>query len=195
MINNLIKKDQHQLGLELERRKTMLRLDAEEHQLIEKLYQLKPRQTEINSAKIIWKAVNEQQNIIHEIAIFTKWLQVHALESSYSLHGLELPNIYHTFISLSFQTPTSSAQYIAEQTIIQTQEIVENYTKIVHNEKNRLQLTKSHHKNPELLDQIIHAILQRENNLLQQPAYELQGKTYNLFSHSPITQMDIRLNI
>ncbi|CAF1524933.1 unnamed protein product, partial [Rotaria sordida] len=35
MINNLINKDQNQLRLELERRKTMLRLDAEEHRPVE----------------------------------------------------------------------------------------------------------------------------------------------------------------
>ncbi|CAF4031632.1 unnamed protein product, partial [Rotaria sordida] len=37
MINNLINKDQNQLRLELERRKTMLRLDAEEHRPVENI--------------------------------------------------------------------------------------------------------------------------------------------------------------
>ncbi|CAF4332929.1 unnamed protein product, partial [Rotaria sordida] len=46
LINNLINQDQHQLRLEFERRKTMLRLNAEEHRLVEKFYELKPRQTE-----------------------------------------------------------------------------------------------------------------------------------------------------
>ncbi|CAF4700177.1 unnamed protein product, partial [Rotaria sp. Silwood2] len=46
MINNLIHKDQYQLRLELDRRKTMLRLDAEEHKLVDHFYNLKPRQTE-----------------------------------------------------------------------------------------------------------------------------------------------------
>ncbi|CAF4942643.1 unnamed protein product, partial [Rotaria sp. Silwood1] len=116
MINNLINKDQYELRLELERRKTMLRLDAEEHQLVEKFYQLKPRQTEITSAKIIWKANNEQQNIKHEIDIFKKCLEVHAQESSYTLQGIELPTIYHIFISLSFQEQISTVKDIAEKT-------------------------------------------------------------------------------
>ncbi|CAF5098693.1 unnamed protein product [Rotaria sp. Silwood1] len=51
IINNLIKRNQHQLGLELERRKTMLRLDAEEHQLIENFYELKPTQTKVSTLK------------------------------------------------------------------------------------------------------------------------------------------------
>ncbi|CAF4769722.1 unnamed protein product, partial [Rotaria sp. Silwood2] len=136
IINNLIKKDQHQLGLEIERRKTMLRLDAEEHRLFENFCELKLRQTEINSAKIIWKAKNEQQNIMDEIVIFKKWLEVHAQESSYSLQSIQLPNIYHTFISLSFQEQASSAEHIAEQTITKAKEIVQHRTKIATIEKN-----------------------------------------------------------
>ncbi|CAF3878548.1 unnamed protein product [Rotaria sp. Silwood1] len=48
VINNLIHKDQHQLRLELDRRKTMPRLDAEEHKLVDQFYTLKPRQTEVS---------------------------------------------------------------------------------------------------------------------------------------------------
>ncbi|CAF1543441.1 unnamed protein product [Rotaria sordida] len=146
LINNLINQDQHQLRLELERRKTMLRLNAEEHRLVEKFYELKPRQTEINSAKIIWKAINEQQNIIHEIAIFKKWLEVHAQESSYTLNGIQLPNTYHIFITLSFEEQTSSVKYIAEQTIAKAEEIVEHYSKIAKSEQNKLQSTIVHFK-------------------------------------------------
>ncbi|CAF1379440.1 unnamed protein product [Rotaria sordida] len=190
LINNLINQDQHQLRLELERRKTMLRLNVEEHRLVEKFYELKQRQTEINSAKIIWKAINEQQNIIHEIAIFKKWLEVHAQESSYTLNGIQLPNIYHIFITLSFEGQTSSVKHITEQTIAKAEEIVEHYSKIAKSEQNKLQSTKSHHKNPDLLEQIIHTILQRENNLEQRRAYELQGKITNIFNYKRNTQMD-----
>ncbi|CAF3828787.1 unnamed protein product [Rotaria sp. Silwood1] len=163
MIHNLIEKDQYQLRLELERRKTMLRLDAEEHRLIETFYELKPRQTEIKSAKIIWKAIHEQQNIIDEIAIFKKWLEVHTQASSYTLQDVQLPKINHIFISLSFQRPTSSAEHVAEQTIANAEQIVQYYNKIINNEKNKLQCTRSHHKNIQQLDQIIKIISQREH--------------------------------
>ncbi|CAF3824497.1 unnamed protein product [Rotaria sp. Silwood1] len=163
MIHNLIEKDQYQLRLELERRKTMLRLDALEHRLIETFYELKPRQTEIKSAKLIWKAMNEQQNIIDEIAIFKKWLEVHTQASSYTLQDVQLPKINHIFISLSFQRPTSSAEHVAEQTIANAEQIVQYYNKIINNEKNKLQCTRSHHKNIQQLDQIIKIISQREH--------------------------------
>ncbi|CAF4005510.1 unnamed protein product [Rotaria sordida] len=174
MINNLINKDQNQLRLELERRKTMLRLDAEEHRPVEKFYVLKPRQTEINSAKIIWKAINERENIIHEIAIFKKWLAVHAQESTYSLHILP-------------------AEHIAEQTITKAEEIVQHYTKIATIEKNKLQSTKSHHKNADLLEPIIHAIFQRVNNMQQRRENELQAILTNIFKLTPVQHINYQI--
>lgn len=47
-INNLIHKDQKQLYIELQRRRTMLQFDAKEHQLVQEFYQLNPRQTEVS---------------------------------------------------------------------------------------------------------------------------------------------------
>ncbi|CAF4098144.1 unnamed protein product, partial [Rotaria sordida] len=195
MINNLINKDQYELRFELDRRKTMLRLDAEEHKLVEQFYQLKPRQTEINSAKIIWNAINEQHNIIDEMVIFKKWLEVHTQASSFSLQHIQLPNIYHIVTSLFFQGQTSSPEHIAEQTIAKAEQMVQYYNKIINNEKNKLQSTRSHHKNVELLDQTINVIRQREHNMKQRHDYELRGKLANIFNQTTLTQMDIQLNI
>ncbi|CAF3743000.1 unnamed protein product [Rotaria sp. Silwood1] len=195
MIHNSIEKDQYQLRLELERRKTMLRLDAEEHRLIETFYELKPRQTEIKSAKIIWKAIHEQQNIIDEIAIFKKWLELHTQASSYTLQDVQLPKINHIFVSLSFQGPTSSAEHVAEQTIAKAEQMVQHYNKIINNEKNKLQCTRSHHKNVQLLDQIINIISQREHNMKQHRDYELLGKIANIFNQTTLTKMGIQVNM
>ena len=73
MINNLINKDQYELRFELDRRKTMLRLDAEEHKLVEQFYQLKPRQTEVS----IQRAYIYLQNVL----IFIDQLSKNYLES------------------------------------------------------------------------------------------------------------------
>ncbi|CAF4771192.1 unnamed protein product, partial [Rotaria sp. Silwood2] len=176
IINNLIQNDQYELQLELNRRKTMLQLDAEEHKLVEHFYRMKPRQTEIKSAKVIFKAINEQQNIIHEIAIFKKWLQLHIQEPSYTLQDVQLSKIYHIFISFSFQYQISAAEHLAEQTILKAEELVESYSKIINNEKNKLQCTRPQHKNAQQLDQIINIINQREQNLKQRRDSELLGK-------------------
>jgi hypothetical protein len=45
VINNLIYQDQYPLRIELERRRHMLQFDAKEHQLVNDLYQLKPRKS------------------------------------------------------------------------------------------------------------------------------------------------------
>ncbi|CAF0947408.1 unnamed protein product [Rotaria sordida] len=134
MINNLIDKDQNQLRLELERRKTMLRLDAEEHRPVEKFYVLKPRQTKV------------------------------------------LP-----------------AEHIAEQTITKAEEIVQHYTKIATIEKNKLQSTKSHHKNADLLEPIIHAIFQRVNNMQQRRENELQAILTNIFKLTPVQHINYQI--
>ncbi|CAF2845112.1 unnamed protein product [Rotaria sp. Silwood2] len=157
--------DQYQLRLELDKRKKMLRLDAEEHRLIENFYALKPRQTERKSAKIIWKAIHEQQNIIDEIAIFKKWLEVHAQASSYTLQDVQLSKINHIFISLCFQGATSSTEHVAEQTIAKAEQMGQYYSKIINNEKNKLLSTRSYHKNIQQSDEIINIISQREHNM------------------------------
>jgi hypothetical protein len=48
VINNLIYQDQYPLRIELERRRHMLLFDAKEHQLVNDLYQLKPRKSEVS---------------------------------------------------------------------------------------------------------------------------------------------------
>ncbi|CAF1468179.1 unnamed protein product [Rotaria sordida] len=121
MINDLINKDQYELRLELERRKTMLRLDAEEHKIVEEFCKFKRRQTEVT--KIMWKAINEQNNISDAIVICKKWLEVHAQASSYTLEDVQLPKINHIFISLFFQGQTSSAEHITEQTIAKSEQM------------------------------------------------------------------------
>ena len=47
IIHQLIDKDQYQLRVELERRRTMLHFDAKEHQLVNDFYKSKPRKSEV----------------------------------------------------------------------------------------------------------------------------------------------------
>ncbi|CAF3160897.1 unnamed protein product [Rotaria sp. Silwood2] len=167
VINSLIHKDQHQLRLELDRRKTILRLDAEEHKLVDHFYTLNPRQTEINSAKIIWKALHDQQAILHETIIFKKSAQLNTHRSSCTQQDIQLPNINRIFTSFALHNEPSSTEHITQKTIVTAEEIAQNYTKIATAEKNKLLSTKTNHKNVQLLDQIITAIHTRENNMKQ----------------------------
>jgi hypothetical protein len=47
ILDDFIDKDHYFLRIELERRRQILKLDAQDHQLIETFYQLKPRKTEV----------------------------------------------------------------------------------------------------------------------------------------------------
>ncbi|CAF3414908.1 unnamed protein product, partial [Rotaria sp. Silwood2] len=195
MINSLIHKDQHQLRLELDRRKTMLRLDAEEHKLVDHFYTLKPRQTEINSAKIIWKAIHDQQTILHEIAIFKKWVPLHTPVSSCTFQDIQLPNINRIFTSLAFHYQTLSTEQMAQQTIVRAEDIAQHYTNIATAEKNKLLSTRTNHKNVQLLDQIITTIIIRENNMRQRGVCELQRKLTMIFNENTVEPTDDKLNI
>ncbi|CAF2717496.1 unnamed protein product [Rotaria sp. Silwood2] len=194
IINDLVSEDQHQLHAELERRKIMLRLEAEEHRLIENFYGLKPKQTEISSAKVIWKAIHEQQNIINEMTLFKKWHELHDQESSYTPQGVQLPTINHIFTVLSFQRQTFTAEEIAQQTFKKVEEFAKHYSVIANMEQTKLQSTKLNHRNSALLEQIIHVINERENNLITRLAYELEEKINRLLSHTPIKQTHAQHN-
>ncbi|CAF1417625.1 unnamed protein product [Rotaria sp. Silwood1] len=186
MINNLINNYQSQLRHELDRRKTMLRLDAEEHKLVDIFYNLKPRQTEIHSAKIKWKAIHEQQGILHEIAIFQKWLQLHRPASSCTVPDIPLPTINRIFTLLVINENPSSTEHMAKETIARAETVAKQYANIAAAEKTKLQLTSTNRKNVQLLDQIIIAIFRRENNMQQRGTYQLKRKVEIIFNQTQL---------
>ncbi|CAF3265723.1 unnamed protein product [Rotaria sp. Silwood2] len=49
LVTDIVHQDQFHLRIELERRRTMLKFDAKDHQLVHVFYQLKLRQTEVRS--------------------------------------------------------------------------------------------------------------------------------------------------
>ncbi|CAF2033761.1 unnamed protein product [Rotaria magnacalcarata] len=74
IITDFMHTSQYQLRIDFERRKRILKFDAKDHQLVEAFYRLKPRQTEINATRIIWKAINHEHCIRSEIAAFKQWI-------------------------------------------------------------------------------------------------------------------------
>ena len=48
ILNNFIEKDQSRLRIELKRRRIILKLDAQEHQLVQAFYNLNPRKSEVS---------------------------------------------------------------------------------------------------------------------------------------------------
>ncbi|CAF4921507.1 unnamed protein product [Rotaria sp. Silwood1] len=81
ILNSLLDKHQHELRSEFERRQKMLEIDAQDHQLVEQFYQIKLRKTEIQLAKLLWKATQDEQQLRYEIVKFQQWLSKDAADT------------------------------------------------------------------------------------------------------------------
>ncbi|CAF3054034.1 unnamed protein product [Rotaria sp. Silwood2] len=157
IITYLIHKDQYQLSIELERRRGTLKFDAKDHQLVQAFYQLKPRKTEIHSAKMIWKTIHEEQKLQYEIAMFKEWLSLKTTLTNCTLQDLALIKINEIFTQLVFNKqlqPTnhlsmndhnnqinSPNQYIHDlsaDTLSKAEKLAQNYTQKVIDEKTKL---------------------------------------------------------
>ena len=133
MIADLVDKNNYPLRVELERRREMLRYDAQDHRSIQAFYDLGPNQTEvrvipcsleiertkktryfqIQAAKFIWKATHDEQALRYEIEMFKHWLQFKSLNSTTSrpiphIQFLKIKNILTKLILDQKQsTPTN----------------------------------------------------------------------------------------
>ncbi|CAF1336678.1 unnamed protein product [Adineta steineri] len=203
IINDFLHTDQYELRMELERRRAMLKFDARDHQLVHTFYNLKPRQTEIHSAKIIWKAVQDEQALKYEIALFKTWLSSSKSSSSLTLctfQDLPLTKINDIFTHLVFDKQLSSAtnhqtnsidQFIEDiimKTISTAETIAENYVEKVNNEKQKLSNNQEKFKKPPTVDSVITAIENRQLNMIQRAQYNIEQILKTIFQENIITK-------
>ncbi|CAF1588554.1 unnamed protein product, partial [Adineta steineri] len=166
IINDFLYRDQYELH----------------QQLVHTFYNLKPRQTEIHSAKTIWKAVQDEQALKYEIALFKTWLSSSKSSSSLTLctfQDLALTKINDIFIHLIFDKELPAAtnhqansidQFIEDivmKTISTAETIVENYVQKVNNEKQKVLNNQEKFKKPPTVDSVITAIENRQLNMIQ----------------------------
>ncbi|CAF1511861.1 unnamed protein product [Rotaria sordida] len=186
---DLVNKDQYQLRVELERRKHMLKFDAKDHHLVETFYQLKPRQTEIHSAKVIWKAIHDQQVLQYEIAMFKNWFLSTSRSTSCTFQDLQLTKINDIFshiildkklsstTSLTKHENNSIANFIEDsiqQTIITAVEIVQSYEQKVPSKQDKFQ-------KPPSITSIINAIENHQMNMVQRAQYNITQQLKVIF--------------
>ncbi|CAF1427977.1 unnamed protein product [Adineta steineri] len=203
IINDFLYTDQYELRMELERRRAMLKFDARDHQLVHTFYNLKPRQTEIHSAKTIWKAVQDEQALKYEIALFKTWLSSSKSSSSLTLctfQDLALTKINDIFTHLIFDKQLSSAtnhqtnsidQFIEDiimKTISTAETIVENYVQKVNNEKQKVLNNQEKFKKPPTVDSVITAIENRQLNMIQRAQYNVEQILKTIFQENNITK-------
>ncbi|CAF3564401.1 unnamed protein product [Rotaria socialis] len=189
IINNFIHKDQYQLRVELQRRRTMLQFDAKEHRLVHDFYQLKPRQTEIHSAKIIWKATHDEQTMRHEIALFKNSFSSQTFPTSYTSPNIQLPQINQLLTQLVFQIQHTSPNELAIHTLAKAEQMAQSYGQIASNKTNQLLNTRCNHKSVTLFDTILTQIVNRQQNMIQRAQYDIEKIMLTLSS-----QHDLQLS-
>ncbi len=203
IINSLIYKDQYQLRVELERRRIMLHFDAKEHQLVNDFYKSKPRKSEvsrhitqsdlifsiqIHSAKIIWKLINQEQTIRGEIALFQQWLSMQTTGTPCTFPDIELTHINPILTQVLLQLnqsfnnnlgnqPTDCLNQlrntIFQQTLTKAEHIAYTYSQKVIHEKNKLDRTKSNHKNIMSFENMLKIVNQREINMVHRAQHQI----------------------
>ncbi|CAF1459883.1 unnamed protein product [Adineta steineri] len=202
IINDFLYRDQYELRMELERRRAILKFDAKDHQLVHTFYNLKPRQTEIHSAKTIWKAVQDEQALKYEIALLKTWLSSSTSSSLtlYTFQDLPLTKINDIFTHLIFDKQLSSTathqtnsidQFIEDiimKTISTAETIGENYVQKVNNEKQKLLNNQEKFKKPPTVDSVITAIENRQLNMIQRAQYNVKQILKTIFHENIITK-------
>ncbi|CAF4199114.1 unnamed protein product [Adineta steineri] len=200
IINDFLYRDQYELRMELERRRAILKFDAKDHQLVHTFYNLKPKQTEIST--IIWKAVQDEQALRYEIALFKTWLSS-SKSSSLTLctfQDLALTKINNIFTHLIFDKQLSSAtnhqtnsidQFIEDiimKTISTAETIAENYAEKVNNEKQKVLNNQEKFKKPPTVDSVITAIENRQLNMIQRAQYNIEQILKTIFHENIMTK-------
>ncbi|CAF3228197.1 unnamed protein product [Rotaria sp. Silwood2] len=189
IVIDLVCQDQYQLCIELQRRRGMLKFDAKDHQWVETFYQLKPRQTEIHSAKIIWKATDDEQKLKYEIAMFKHWLSYESSSTYCTFQDLALTNINSILTNLLFdqqwllttnitmnemKSMDTFMNELIMRTISVAEEIAQTYQQKAINEKTKI--LNNGKKLPKLptVDTIITAIENRQTNMVHRAQYNIQ---------------------
>ncbi|CAF4003077.1 unnamed protein product, partial [Rotaria sordida] len=183
--SSLLKLNQCYFRNELERRKILLKFDANDHQLVNAFYELKPRKTEMHSAQVIWKAVHDEQQLHYEIEIFRKHLTEQSLLTYDTFQELPLPKIHSILVQLLFNQPwlstiaqtTSISTFIHDlslQAISMTEKIAINFMEKVIMEKEKLVHRGKKFNKPPCIDAILAAIGNRQTNMVRRVQYYIE---------------------
>ncbi|CAF2268572.1 unnamed protein product [Rotaria magnacalcarata] len=154
----------------------MLQFDAREHHLVQEFYQLKPRQTEIQKAKFIWKATTDEQAMRYEIALFNTYLSKQTLPESTTSQNILFPQINQLLTQTIFQNQNISTNEITKQALAKAEQLAITYESLAYNQISELEKTRCNHKNPQLLDKIIDQIINRQQTIIQRAQYTMANR-------------------
>ncbi|CAF3004380.1 unnamed protein product [Rotaria sp. Silwood2] len=192
IVTHFIHQDQYSLRIEMERRRQMLKWNAEDHRLIEIFYKLEPRQTEIHSATVIWKATSAEQTLRSEIEIFKTWVSSRSSLTFYTYRDLGLTTINEILTQLVFDQQCvitnlnksineldlnqNFIDHITIQVPAKAEQTAQVYTKKVIDEKVKLFSMKKKTDGKTTIDSFLSAIENRTNNIIQRAHYNTKHK-------------------
>ncbi|CAF3189383.1 unnamed protein product [Rotaria socialis] len=183
IIYNFIQRDQYRLRIEFERQRQMLKMDAQDHEFVNAFYELNPRQTEILSAKVIWKATQYEQSLQYELTIFKKWMSLPTI--SMTLHtmmklGLTKINELFTLIltnKVLFNTLSTThidtmllKELVSEsmnETILLIEKNIQIYNEAANVEKTKILNQKHKFKKLPTVENVLEAIGNRQQNMIE----------------------------
>ncbi len=131
--------------------------------------------------------------------LFQKWLSIKSLQPTCTFQDLQLNTISNIFTQLMFdQQPitTIHQQYdtsniisklknnLTEQTMLKAEELAQTYIQKVIDEKNKLFKTKEKLENQTVFDNIVKAIENRINNMIQRAEYDTKQKLKLMFDEA-----------
>lgn len=148
------------------------------------------------SAKIIWKATQNEHDMRYELAVFQYWLS-HRKSSPtypYTFQDLRLTKINSIVTHLIWNTTKCSPetknimnnseaftmdefiQSLAHRTIAAFQERIAYYTEKILNEKEKLSTRREHPTNQSYIDDLLKCIDDRQLNMIHRAQYNVEQR-------------------
>ncbi len=137
---------------------------------------------QIHSAKIIWKNINQEQTIRGEIALLQQWMSMQTTTgTTCTFPDLQLIHLNPILTQVLFQINQSFNNNVVnqatdclnqlrneifQQTLAKAEHIAKTYGEKVIQQKNKLDRTKSNHKDITSFEKILNIINQREINMV-----------------------------
>lgn len=98
------------------------------------------------------------------------------MKNSTTSQNLLFPRINQLLTETIFQNQEISTNELAKQTLAKAEQLAQTYATLASNQIKKLNLTTYNHKNPQMLDQTIKQLVNRQQNIIQRAQYDLEQK-------------------
>lgn len=191
VIPAFVRRGQHKLSADFERKKLLLQYDANDHCLLNAFNNLQPSTDQICSAKIIWQATIHQQQNEEYLAIIKKRISTKRFPASYNLldHSIDpdinkmlknssLPVDKRITFSTQYEKIISRCKYeLLTMKISMLEELIRTHHNMITNEKKKLTDT--------IQGTLLNAIEARQSNIIKRAQLITKHKL-SFFDYAPM---------